>query len=558
MIFCHISFKNPHSHFANIKIKFANLTKGPQEFTLPAWRPGRYELDPFTDHIFRFGVSDEAGRPLAWRKTTPNTWIVDNPSTQALTLRYDYYAFKMDAGNSLVDKQQVYLNFINCIFYQVGRMDLPYTVSLDLPKDYLIACALGTRPTLQASSYHQLVDSPVFASTKLRDLTYTIDGHEFHLTFQGEHPLDETKLLADFYQFTRVQMQAMGGFPCQVYRFLVQSLDYTHYHGVEHEDSTVLVLGPNTPDTHDNYREMLLGVASHELFHAWNVTRIRPAEMSPYDFSKEVLFDTGFVAEGFTTYYGDLFLRQSGVFSHQAYYKEINTLLLRHFQNYGRFESSLLESSQNLWVDGYQKSTPSKKVSIYVKGALVSMILDIQIRQSTTSQHSLIDVIQQMYALHRYEQGGYTLSDVYALIGKIGGEHVLTLARELVETTTPIESILQQTLALVGCSLVSEPHSNEFTAKTGILLDRNRIIDIAPKSIAYQVVSIGDTLTHINGTLLEEDWEISDTTVLTLADGSTLTLPSSTETYYSYYSIVDDPAADTLQNSLKKEWLGDE
>src|SRR5690606_21236898 len=111
-------------------------------------------------------------------------------------------------------------------------------------------------------------------------------------------------------------------------------------------------LGPGEKLHEDELYSQLLGVSSHELFHAWNIIKIRPKELSPYRFDKEVAFPTGYVAEGFTTYYGDLFLVRSNVFDHDTYFKELNLLFKRHYSNFGRLNYSLINSSIDLWVDG--------------------------------------------------------------------------------------------------------------------------------------------------------------------------------------------------------------
>jgi predicted metalloprotease with PDZ domain len=125
------------------------------------------------------------------------------------------------------------------------------------------------------------------------------------------------------------------------------------------------------------YMLICLGVSSHELFHAWNIIRIRPKEMLPYDFTKENYFRTCFVAEGCTTYYGDLFLKRAGVFSDETYIKELQVYMKRHFENCAHATQSLADSSFDLWLDGYEKGIPNRKVSVYHKGALVALVLDL-------------------------------------------------------------------------------------------------------------------------------------------------------------------------------------
>ncbi|UXP33908.1 M61 family peptidase [Reichenbachiella agarivorans] len=558
MVSCLLQFPNPLNHRIHVTMTFSSLSVGTQNFTLPAWRPGRYELAPFANNIYDFQAFSSNDQQINWKKSAPNVWSIDNPKTQDITLRYEYYAYKMDAGNSLVDEEQIYINFINCLFFHSSSLGSPHQLKLDIPSDYTIACALGNTSSIESEDYYQLVDSPLIASGILNTISYQVGDHNFHLVFMGKHPLDEKLILADFEKFTRAQVDTMGSFPCKDYYFLIQSLHYKHYHGVEHQNSTVLVLGPNDTDNQEKYREMLLGVASHELFHAWNVCRIRPNEMSPYDFAKETLFETGFVAEGFTTYYGDLFLKTSGVLSEQEYYNEINTLLQRHFQNYGRFESSLIQSSLNLWVDGYHNSLPSKKVSIYIKGALVSLILDIQLRKQSNNQHALIDVIKQLYEKHTYSLGGYSTQDIYHIIESIGGIKMVDLARVLVETTAPLDPILKETLAIVGCQLEVTEHCNQLTSDTGLLLDGNQIMDLAPNSPSSQYFSIGDQILQINGQDYDSTKEIASPYQISfLRNGKERQhlISKGEHTYYSYYRVLPVQNTNADQDKFKKAWI---
>jgi predicted metalloprotease with PDZ domain len=173
-----------------------------------------------------------------------------------------------------------------------------------------VATALPSSSGLkfQAENFQHLVDSPLMASPTLKLETYQVNGVCFHLWFQGEVHFEMAKLLDGFKAFTLKQMEAFGDFPAEDYHFLFQLLPYKHYHGVEHQYSTVITIGPAEELKDKKLMDELFGVSSHELYHFWNVCRIRPLELLPYDFSKEAYIETGVVAEGVTTYMGEFFL----------------------------------------------------------------------------------------------------------------------------------------------------------------------------------------------------------------------------------------------------------
>jgi predicted metalloprotease with PDZ domain len=374
----------------------------------------------------------------------------------------------------------------------------------------------------------------------------------------GDHPLENQSVIHDFEKFTRDQINTMNGFPAKEYHFLIQSLDYKHYHGVEHQNSTVLVLGPNKEENKEAYFEKLMGVASHELFHTWNVTRIRPKEMSPYHYADEINFETGFVAEGFTTYYGDYFLKTSGVFSEEQYFKELNTLFKRHFENYGRFNSSLIESSRNLWANGYKIKVPSEKVSIYVKGAISSLILDLNIRKETNHKSTLIDVIQELYEKHTFEKGGYSKSDVFKVFQKIAGENILDLAKSLIEGRAPIELYLKEALDFVGCEILKKNHENHFTSFTGAKLIDAKVVEIAPNSPAEKLLSIDDEILNPKIEVLKDlvlkDYKIR-LTILRRSKKLGITIPIQKKTYFDTFVIQTLKNVNDEQLINKRMWL---
>ena len=312
---------------------------------------------------------DQYGNPLKFKKSDLSVWTIDHQNKSKFTVHYEYYAALMDAGNTWLDPDQLYINPINCLFYIEYQRELPCTLELDIPADYEIATGLeNTHNVCQAPSFNILVDSPLIASDSLRKINYEVDYKDYSIWIQGMMPRKDEELQKDFKRFTEKTLEVMGDLPCHEYHFLNQILPYRHYHGVEHWNSTVITIGPSEALAERERYVDFLGVSCHELFHTWNVIRIRPKEMIPYDFQQPNLHTTGFITEGITTYYGDLILARSGVYSFNEYLKELNKLLERHFSNEGRKNYSVAESSYDLWLDGYEKGIPGRKVSIYNEG----------------------------------------------------------------------------------------------------------------------------------------------------------------------------------------------
>ncbi|GAB4028001.1 M61 family metallopeptidase [Spirosoma koreense] len=463
-----LSVDQTQPHYIAVEAQLTNIVGQPEvDLQLPAWRPGRYELQQFAKNIQRFTIVDGDGNPLPFRKITKDRWRVQTNGSTELTARYNYYALLptpnlLNAGSSFISDQLLYVNPVNLCLYAEGRINEPCTLELAIRDGWTIACGLPqTGPkTLAATDFYELVDCPLIAGPALQDIRYEVDGVQFHVWIQGGWRTDGTptfdaeRIMQDFSLFSTKQIRLYGEFPERDYHFLTLVLPVPYYHGVEHRNSTVLVLGP--ADEGEGLYQDLLGVSSHELFHAWNIIRIRPIELLPYDFTKENYFPTCFVAEGVTTYYGDLMLRQSGVFTDEAYLKELQVLFKRHFEHNGRAFQSLVESSWDLWLDGYDKGVPDRKVSVYHKGAIAALILDLHIRRLTDHNRSLDDVMRLMWQRFGKPFLGYSLEEYRSVTEEVAGEPLAWYYDLCIFGNEPLEAKLNEYLAWVGLQIVYE------------------------------------------------------------------------------------------------------
>ena len=361
-----ISYKNPHQHYIDIEF-IADVSAATTTVQLPAWRPGRYELGNFAKNIQKWAAFDEKGNPLLFQKKTKDSWQIESKNAKQIHIKYNYYAAEINAGSSFLDENQLYVNPVNCCVYIPEKMNEKCELTLMLPENYKVASGMNHSDknknghSFLLNNFHELVDSPFMASATLKHDSFIVGDVEFNLWFQGECKPDWEKLKTDFSKFCNHQLQMMKVFPVKKYHFLFQILPYKFYHGVEHITSTVIALGPGCSLMKGDLYENLLGVSSHELFHVWNVKTIRPIEMFPYDYSKENYSKLGYVCEGLTTYYGDYLLFRSGVFSEEQYFKTLNERLQKHFDNFGRNNLSVADSSFDTWLDGYSPGIPNRK-----------------------------------------------------------------------------------------------------------------------------------------------------------------------------------------------------
>lgn len=457
-------------HYIAVEARLTDITTTTIELQLPAWRPGRYELQNFAKNIQRFYITDAMGQPLPFRKITKDRWLVNTQGVTELIATYTYYANLINAGSSYVSDDTdvsplLYVNPVNLCLYADGYIDEPCTLKLDIPADWTVACGLAqtSSHTFYARDFYELVDCPLIAAPALHRIQYETHGVAFSVWIAGRMVFEPERVIRDFKRFSAAQIDIFGEFPEPEYHFLTILLPVAHYHGVEHRNSTVLVLGPANEG--EGLYTDLLGVASHELFHAWNIIRIRPKELLPYDFTRENYFQTCFVAEGITTYYGDHILRRSEVFNEAAYLKELHVTLKRHFENNGRAFQSLLESSWDLWLDGYDKGVPDRKVSVYHKGAVAAMILDLHIRQISGQTRSLDDVMRLLWQRFGKPFVGYTFADYRAVTEEVAGESLDWYYDACISGNKSLLSLTATYLTSIGLSL-------SYTATSGLILDK--------------------------------------------------------------------------------------
>ena len=456
MIYYKLNSSNPTSQYIQINIDF-EPTNEIEKIQLPSWRPGRYELGNFAKNVKGFKVTDESGKELEFTKITKDCWEVKVNSSNTVHIYYEYYANELNAGSTYLSEEQLYVNPVNCLTYIVGREKEAIDIELIIPSDYVIAGSLPIKgTTLTAENFDELADSPFICSNTLQHDTYSVDDVIFHLWFQGEVKIDWKRVLADFESFTKKQIEKFGSFPVEEYHYLIHITPNRTYHGVEHFRSTVIQLGPSHSVFNEFYSD-LLGVCSHELYHTWNVKSIRPIEMYPYNFTKENYSNLGYLCEGVTTYMGDLFLLKSHVFSLDEYIKELSTQIQKHIDNGGRFNYSVAQSSFDTWLDGYVPGTPQRKVSIYTEGCLISFMLDVMIIVNSEGNHSLDNVMTELYTDYYMKGKGVSESNYKTTLEKYTQTSLDTFYEDYIYGKRDFLPLLSETLKLIGFDLKFKP-----------------------------------------------------------------------------------------------------
>ncbi len=497
----------PNLHMYQISITVQNPEQKPElDFILPAWRPGRYQIQNYAANVQEFSAR-AANKPLLAMKIDKQTWRVKTDNQSEVSVSYKYYAgAQLDAGNSYVGRDEMYFNGSNLFMYTAETRFKPVSLYIDYPKGWRVATQLNrtSDPKLfTAETYDDLIDAPTIASPTLTQFSTQVSGATIHICFHNPNALggvrfNEQQLSADISKIVREQFEMMNDVPFKEYWFLYHIMPYPFGHGVEHKNSTSIVLGPidavNTPEFYDRF----LSITSHEFYHVWNIKRIKPKEFMPYDYTKESYTPMLYVSEGFTSYYGDLTLVRSKLWSPRRYLNEISANITSMQNQYGRKVQPLAMSSFDAWLSGYGTGRANSTVNFYSKGELVGMLLDLEIRRRTDNRASLDDVMRLLNTEFAQAGKGFSASDFEKLVERVGKSSFVEFFEKYVYGTEELP--FEETLAIAGLEVRKFPTQPYFgaTLKTE---DKFQVIDmVVPESpAAVAGFDKGDMIVAIDG-----------------------------------------------------------
>lgn len=369
-------------------------------FAIPAWTPGSYLLREFARYLGEPRATVR-GREAAATKIAKGTWSVPCEGADHVVVTYSVYGHELTVRTPHIDGSHAYFLGSNALIYVPGRLDSPARVRVEAPAGWTVFCPLATdgEGWFGAPDYDVLADAP-FEVGPHRSHTVEVLGVPHRLVFWGDDAvdLDLTRLERDIAAIVEANAQLFGGrLPYDNYDFVFH-ITASARGGLEHLNSTVLATPWRYFDTDEGYAE-LLGLISHEHFHTWNVKRIRPRALGPFDYQSENHTTALWVAEGFTSYFDALMCLRSGVIDAKRYFTWLARDIKRLHSVPGRHRQSLAQSSWDAWIRLYRpdEDTPNRTVSYYLKGSLVSLALDLSLRQRSGGKRSLDEVIGALW-----------------------------------------------------------------------------------------------------------------------------------------------------------------
>ncbi|HYV13434.1 MAG TPA: PDZ domain-containing protein [Pyrinomonadaceae bacterium] len=439
-----VAMSKPHTHLFDIEVAIKRSANGPQEeqLVMPVWTPGSYLVREFERHVQDFAAADAASQPLKWEKTNKNTWRINTNGAREWHATYRVYANELSVRTSELNSEHAFWNNANLLMYLDGFLKSPSTVRVLAPDVWKVATGLpavaGQKNTFRAENFDVLYDSP-FEASNFKTLVFNVKGVPHRIVIDGAGNYDPERMRRDVQKIVETEVELMGGeIPYRDYTFILHLRQNTGG-GLEHLNSTALgyprfgfrirsgdratSAAPNATDTPERDYRGFLGLVSHEFFHLWNVKRIRPDALGPFDYTQENYTKVLWVAEGITDYYSDLVLRRAGLISESEYLRA-QARAMQNLQNTpGRLVQSAEESSFDAWVKYYRQDENSinSQVSYYDKGALLGLLLDLEIRKRSAGAKSLDDVMRYLYAEFFKKDRNYGPADFQKAVELMAG-----------------------------------------------------------------------------------------------------------------------------------------
>lgn len=467
---------DPHTHLFEVEVRVV-ASGDSLELVMPSWTPGSYLLREFARHVQDFRAEADDGTALTWRKQDGSTWRIGTTAGREVRARYRVYANEPTVRTSHLDASHAYVNGASVFMFAQGREAESHELEVTAPGGWRVTTALpsadetavndapegaGDRPrfeldapvVLRARDFDELVDSPIELGAH-RLIEWEQAGVPHAYAVWGRGAVDEERLVADTRRIVDATRALFGGdLPYDRYLFILHLLPGGRG-GLEHRASSSLQAGPDALRGGEPY-ESFLALVAHEFFHVWNAKRIRPDPLGPFDYTRENHTRNLWVVEGVTSYYQEVILRAAGLITAERFLERLALSISRLEVLPGRHHQSLEESSFDTWIRFYRpdEHTPNSQVSYYHKGALVALLLDLEIRRATGGERSLDDVMRVLWERFGREDRGFPEAlrpGIQRVVEEVAGESLEAFFAAYVQGTEELD--FSRALAVVGVEL---------------------------------------------------------------------------------------------------------
>jgi predicted metalloprotease with PDZ domain len=506
-----LAMPDPGSHLFQVRVDVQGAPGDRVDFVLPSWTPGSYKIRDYARHVQDF---DAPRRD--WRKVEKNRWRVLGGGD--VSVEYAVWAFELGVQSCHLDVEHGYVNGAGVFMYVDGLKDVPVEVDIRAPRGWRVATGLKKRGRLWAApGYDVLIDCPIEIGTFTKR-TFRVKGVPHHWVEHGPANHDPDRLLADVRRLVETEVKIMRHIPYDDYTFIVHNSP-ERGGGLEHLNSTSLQVPPTSYRPREKY-DNFLELVAHEFWHLWNVKRIKPEMLGPFDYEKEVYTSLLWVMEGLTSYYDTIVPCRARLFTPEKYFKRMAERMQKYEDKPGRLRQSLSASSFDTWIKLYQPNDNAIncQMSYYEKGELVGMCLDLEIRRRTSNRLSLDDVMRLVYEEWGRDGRGFPEGEFRRACERVAGGSLERFWADYVDGTAEIP--WNRFLAVAGCRLQREPRKPEEgeaprrerpwigvgTTRAGAHLS---VASVTEGSPAWKAgLSVKDDLVALDGArIVPEDWE---------------------------------------------------
>ena len=415
-----VAMSEPTSHLFEVTLQITGWQAPILNLKMPVWTPGSYLVREYSRLVQDFQAVN-----LNSRKVAKNHWQIDNGDSSEITVKYRVFAHDLTVRTNHLDDTHGYFNGAALFFYIPDYQKHPLTLTIIPPhNDWRVTTALkslpGQKNTFHVPDFDTLVDSPVEVGIhQLYD--FVVEGKPHQLAIWGRGNANPSQIIADTTKIIQTESAMFGGLPYDNYLFLLH-LSAAGYGGLEHKNSCTLNYARLGLRDKDKYHRFLQLVA-HEFFHLWNIKRIRPKALESFDYDAENYTSSLWFAEGTTSYYDMIIPLRAGIYDSKTFLELLSKEITRYLNIPGRLVQPLGESSFDAWIKLYRRDSNSdnSQISYYLKGELLSLLLDLLIRTHTDNRRSLDDVLRSMWQHFGKEEIGYTDGELQAILESAAG-----------------------------------------------------------------------------------------------------------------------------------------
>ncbi len=414
----------PSSHLFEVTLQVVGWSVSVLDLKLPVWTPGSYLVREYAKHLQDFSAYS-GGNILPWCKLGKNHWQIETDGVSEITVKYRVFANELTVRTNHLDNSHGYFNPAALCFYLPGFADRPIAIEIIPPLgEWRVTTPLppvaGQVNVFEAVDFDTLVDSP-FEIGYHKLYEFEVLGKSHELAIWGQGNADADRIIPDLQKIIQVEAGMFGGLPYERYVFLLH-LASTGAGGLEHKNACTLNysrFGFRAKDKYDRFMQLV----AHEFFHLWNVKRLRPKGLEKFDYDGENYTPSLWFSEGTTSYYDLLIPLRSGIYDAKSFLHNLGKEISRFLTIPGRKVQPVSESSFDSWIKLYRQDANSNnsQISYYLKGELVSLLLDLLIRERHENKRSLDDVMRQMWSEFGKEEIGFTPSQLQQAIESVAG-----------------------------------------------------------------------------------------------------------------------------------------